>query len=184
MPKRSSLYLSWLLTCLVLAVATGSPCSTANAEGCPTNTDPIATDRPDVTNSSLVVPTGSLQAENGIDWTVRRGSEALAGTNTRLRLGVAHCTEFVLDVPDYVAAFNGPEASGFSNVVVSFKRQLPVPLGFDLSLRPRVSVFRAVRRRSRDAAISRTSNSPGRTRSWKIGKWRVCSRSPGFPTTR
>jgi hypothetical protein len=86
-----------------------------------------------VTNSSLVVPTGSLQAENGIDWTVRRGSDALAGTNTRLRLGVAHCTEFVLDVPDYVAAFNGPEASGFSNVLISFKRQLPVPLGFDLS---------------------------------------------------
>ena len=133
MLKRSSPYLSWLLICVLLAIATGSSCSRANAEGCPTNTDPIATDRPDVTNSSLVVPTGSLQAENGIDWTVHHGSDALDGTNTRLRLGIARCTEFVLDVPDYVEAFNGPEASGFSNVVVSFKRQLPVPLGFDLS---------------------------------------------------
>ena len=133
MLKRSSIYLSWLLIWLLLAMATASTWSRANAEGCPTNGDPIATDRPDVTNSSLVVPTGSLQAENGIDWTVRQGSDALDGTNTRLRLGVAHCTEFVLDVPAYAEAFNGPAASGFSNVVVSFKRQLPVPLGFDLS---------------------------------------------------
>jgi hypothetical protein len=133
MLKRSPSRLSWMLICVLLALATGSTCSDAHAEGCPTNSDPIATDRPDVTNSSLVVPTGSLQAENGIDWTVRHGSDELGGTNTRLRLGFAHCTEFVLDVPDYVWAFNGPETSGFSNVVVSFKRQLPVPLGFDLS---------------------------------------------------
>jgi hypothetical protein len=133
MLKRSSSYLVALLICRFLAMTSGSSWSCANAEGCPTNTDPIATDRPDVTNSSLVVPTGSLQAENGIDWTVRDGSDALQGTNTRLRLGIAHCTEFVLDVPSYVEAFNGKEASGFSNLVVSFKRQLPVPLGFDLS---------------------------------------------------
>src|SRR5215469_10135837 len=112
MLKRSSPYLSWLLIYVLLAIAAGSSCSHANAEGCPTNTDPIATDRPDVTNSSLVVPTGSLQAENGIDWSLHHGSDALDGTNTRLRLGIAHCTEFVLDVPDYVEAFNDAEASG------------------------------------------------------------------------
>jgi hypothetical protein len=35
----------------------------AQAEGCPTANDDIATDRPDVTNSSLVVPVGSFQSE-------------------------------------------------------------------------------------------------------------------------
>ncbi len=71
------------------------------AQDCPTNAAEIATDRPDVTNSSLVVPRGSLQVENGINGTARRGSNAIDGTNTRLRLGVAHCTEALLDLPNY-----------------------------------------------------------------------------------
>ncbi len=103
------------------------------ADNCPTATDEIATDRPDVTNSSLVVPTGSLQMENGLDWTVRGGSNALDATNTRLRLGVAHCTEFLIDIPNYFGTLNGSDASGFSDVIVSFKRQLPIPFGLDAS---------------------------------------------------
>src|SRR6202043_3145803 len=39
----------------------------ARADACPTANDELATDRPDVTNSSLVVPTGSFQSENGIN---------------------------------------------------------------------------------------------------------------------
>src|SRR5215472_5618856 len=112
MLKRSRSRFSWVLICVLLALASGSPCPDANADGCPTNSDPIATDRPDVTNSSLVVPAGSLQAENGIDWTVRHGSNALNGTNTRLRLGVAHCTEFLIDVPTYFWSLNGFQRSG------------------------------------------------------------------------
>jgi Putative MetA-pathway of phenol degradation len=103
------------------------------ADDCPSAADEIATDRPNVSNSSLVVSLGSLQAENGVDWTVRHGSNALDGTNTRLRLGVDYCTEFLIDIPNYFAPVNGPQPSGFSNLVVSFKRQLPVPLGLDLS---------------------------------------------------
>ena len=46
----------------------------ARAESCPTAKDEIATDRPDVTNSSLVIPQGSFQQENGIAVeAVRRG---------------------------------------------------------------------------------------------------------------
>ena len=40
----------------------------ALADGCPTAKDEIATDRPDVTNSSLVVPMGSFQSENGVNF--------------------------------------------------------------------------------------------------------------------
>jgi hypothetical protein len=35
--------------------------------------------------------------------------------------------------PNYFGSLNGSQPSGFSNVVVSFKRPLPVPFGFDLS---------------------------------------------------
>src|SRR6266850_975067 len=37
----------------------------AKADGCPSIKDEIITDRPDVTNSSVVIPPGSLQIENG-----------------------------------------------------------------------------------------------------------------------
>jgi hypothetical protein len=39
----------------------------AATDGCPDSTAEIATDRPDITNSSLVVPMGSLQSENGVN---------------------------------------------------------------------------------------------------------------------
>src|SRR3984957_458271 len=103
------------------------------ADGCPTNASEISTDRPDVTNSSRVVPYGSLQSENGVGWTVRQGSDIISGTETRLRLGVAQCTEVLADVPTYFYSPNGRAFSGFSDLVISVKRELPVPLGFHLS---------------------------------------------------
>jgi hypothetical protein len=47
---------------LLLAIALIAPMD-ARADTCPTAKDEIATDRPDVTNSSLVLPVGSLQSE-------------------------------------------------------------------------------------------------------------------------
>jgi len=55
------------------------------ADRCPVIGDEIATDRPDVTNSSVVVPAGSLQIENGINVSAREGDRFLDGTNTRFR---------------------------------------------------------------------------------------------------
>ncbi|MBV8452002.1 MAG: hypothetical protein JOZ29_06965 [Deltaproteobacteria bacterium] len=127
--KNGSQLLIW---CALLSVFTGCICM-ARAQDCPTSADEIATDRPDVTNSSLVVPTGSLQAENEVDWSVRHAANSLDASNTRLRAGIAHCTEFLIDIPIYFGSLNGSQSSGFSNIVVSFKRQLPVPFGFDLS---------------------------------------------------
>jgi hypothetical protein len=103
------------------------------ANGCPTSVSEISADRPDVTNSSQVVPYGSLQAENGVDWTVREGSNVVSGSETRLRLGIAQCTEVLADVPTYFYSLNGRASSGFSDFVVSIKRELSVPFGFHLS---------------------------------------------------
>ena len=75
----------------------------AKAESCPTAKDEIITDRPDVTNSSLVVPAGSLQIENGVNFSARDGGRFVDGTNTRLRAGIANCLEVLVDVPTYFA---------------------------------------------------------------------------------
>jgi Putative MetA-pathway of phenol degradation len=109
--------------------------SSAWAESCPTAKDDIATDRPDVTNSSLVVPTGSFQSENGVNLSSRDGNRTIDGTNTRWRLGVAPCLELLIDLPTYFANVHGGGSSGFSDVSPAVKWQIsPVPGTFDLSV--------------------------------------------------
>jgi len=104
-------------------------------DGCPTSKDEIATDRPDVTNSSLVVPMGSFQSENGINLSGRNGATVFDGTNSRLRLGVAHCLEVLVDVPDYFAVLGGEGNSGATDVTPAIKWQVsPVPGKVDLSI--------------------------------------------------
>jgi hypothetical protein len=69
----------------------------AKADSCPSIKDEIITDRPDITNSSVVVPSGSLQIENGVSFSMRNGDQVIDGTNTRLRYGIANCLEFLVD---------------------------------------------------------------------------------------
>jgi hypothetical protein len=105
------------------------------ADDCPGNSSEIATDRPDVTNSSLVVPAGSLQSENGVDLTSRSGAQTLNGTNTRLRVGLFPCFELLADLPSYSAGVQGPADWGFSNLSPALKWQIsPLPGKFDLSV--------------------------------------------------
>jgi len=105
------------------------------AESCPQPSDEIATDRPDVTNSSLVVPVGSLQNENGVNISARGGGQTLDGTNSRSRLGIAPCLELFIDLPTYFANVHGPGVSGFSDVSPAIKWQIsPVPGTIDLSV--------------------------------------------------
>jgi hypothetical protein len=77
---------------------------------------PIETDRPDVTHSSIVVPVGSLQNENGIDTSRDHGANIFNGTNSRWRLGFAPCLEVLVDLPTYVTPLRGAGPSGFSDV--------------------------------------------------------------------
>jgi len=105
------------------------------AEGCTQTSASIATDRPDVTNSSVVVPVGSLQNENGVNVGRRDGADIFDGTNSRWRLGIAPCFEVLIDLPNYVGTFRGTGASGFGDVAPAFKWQIsPVPGKIDLSM--------------------------------------------------
>jgi Putative MetA-pathway of phenol degradation len=106
----------------------------AKADSCPGIGDEIATDRPDVTNSSVVVPAGSLQIENGANFSMRAGDRFVDGTNTRLRAGFANCLEFLVDTPTYFANVRSSEKSGFSDVAPALKWQIsPIPGKIDLS---------------------------------------------------
>jgi len=94
---------------------------------------PIATDRPAVTDSSVVVAPGSLQFENGFAETVSRGQRTFDGPETLLRFGVASKTEFRLTAPDYFGQVG--MNSGFGDPAVGIKQQLgPTPDGFDVAL--------------------------------------------------
>jgi hypothetical protein len=106
----------------------------AKADTCPSIKDEIVTDRPDVTNSSIVIPAGSLQIENGVNLSARDGDRLIDGTNTRLRFGIASCLEFLVDTPTYFANIGNPQNSGFSDVAPALKWQIsPVPGKVDLS---------------------------------------------------
>jgi hypothetical protein len=108
--------------------------SAAVAGECTGPNTPIETDRPDVTNSSIVVPVGSLQSENGIDLQRKDAAQVLSATNSRWRLGIAPCLEVLVDLPNYFTTFRGG-VSGFSDVVPAVKWQLNLPQSkFDLSI--------------------------------------------------
>jgi hypothetical protein len=118
----------------LIAAACAAPWVAAFADGCPDTSQDIVTDRPSVTNSSVVVPTGSLQLENGINWTAHPGQGALDGPNTRLRLGIVDCTEMLVDLPDYTGGIDGHEPVGFSDIAPAIKHQFGgLPQGTNLS---------------------------------------------------
>jgi Putative MetA-pathway of phenol degradation len=97
--------------------------------------DTIATDRPDVTNSSVVVPLGTFQSENGLDLENLRTAKVFEGTESRLRLGIATCLELLVDVPSYSLGVGGDAPSGFSNLAPAIKWQLGrLPGEIDLSV--------------------------------------------------
>ncbi len=91
---------------------------------------PIATDRPAVTDSSIVVPVGSLQVENG--FTDSSDAAVLDGPESLFRFGVASRTELRLTAPDYFSQNSGP--SGFGDLALGMKQQLGPIHGFDISL--------------------------------------------------
>lgn len=126
------------ITTAVLACLLAGPAQLrGQAPAAPDNSPtPIVTDRPTVTNSSVVVPDGSFQAENGFLYTDQHGQGIADAPETLIRFGVAKKTELRLYVPDYyydVTAGGGP-ASGFGDLAVGLKQQLgPTKGGFDVS---------------------------------------------------
>ena len=99
--------------------------------------EPISTDRPAIANSSVVVPQGSFQAENGLQVTNAQGQRTFDGPETLVRFGVASNTELRFSAPDYYVDLpsEAGAGSGFGDITIGMKRQLgPAAGGFDVSV--------------------------------------------------
>jgi hypothetical protein len=95
----------------------------------------IGTDRPAIANSSVVVPQGALQVENGLLSTDAGGRHALDLPESNIRYGLLQDTELRLTWPDYYRGFPqaGAGISGFGDSAIGLKQQLGPVGGFDLS---------------------------------------------------
>jgi hypothetical protein len=131
MIRRMSRYVCPLLVGLMLAMPA------ARAEPCGSHEqDPIATDRPQITNSSIVVPCGSLQFENGfLATTPNGGQRGFDFPETGIRFGISGKTELRMSAPDYF--YNNDTYSGYANgwgdLTLGFKQQFGPTQGFDVS---------------------------------------------------
>ena len=132
-----------LFSALLLLTLSGPPALHAHAQKCGSDAQStISTDRPQVTASSIVVPCGSLQFENGFAVTGNGGQQTTDFPETAVRFGIARKTELRFGVPNYFHNFD--TGSGFTNglgdLSLGFKQQLgPTPGKFDISLIPSVS---------------------------------------------
>ena len=90
----------------------------------------------DITESSIVVPKGSLQVENGLTWTDYRRYTTVDLSETLMRFGISDRTELRIVIPNYLESLTGPvSASGFFDVAPGMKHQFrPLSGEFDLSV--------------------------------------------------
>ena len=126
-----------ILTLIVISIMQPWAASGQNAN--PNTQSPnseIVTDRPDITESAIVVPIGSLQFENGFAWTSDHGKQSLDVSETLLRFGIFGRTELRLVLPNYAGGLNARSpGSGFEDVAFGLKQQLgPLSGGVDLSV--------------------------------------------------
>jgi hypothetical protein len=100
----------------------------------------IVTDRPDITESSIVVPPGTLVVENGFTWTRDRSQGIADLSESLVRLGLGNRTEFRFAVPTYFhdLLYNlggRGRQSGFDDVSLGVKEQIgPLPGGIELAV--------------------------------------------------
>jgi hypothetical protein len=164
----------------LLAVSVVIAIASRQAAGSDATTAPITTDRPAVTDSSVVVPPGSLQAENGFAETVNQAQRNFDGPETLLRFGLASKTELRLTAPDYFGKV--ARVSGLADLAVGVKQQLgprPGGLTFRWSYR---SGCRQAPAPFQVTATIHPSSCPGRGRCHRNGRRQGCYRCTGGPS--
>ena len=94
------------------------------------NSQEIVTDRPDITESSVVVPPGTLQGENGVTWTGDHGRRTLDLSESLLRPGVWSHTELRIELPNYLSGLGGSgNSSGLTDLSVGARYRICFPPG-------------------------------------------------------
>ena len=107
-----------------------------NGFGPPLGSQDMITDRPDITESGIVVPKGSLQFENGFTWADERTEHVLDLSETLARVGLTDRTEVRFVIPTYTRAtdvLTRTVSHGFTDMGLGLKQQLG-PLGGSVEL--------------------------------------------------
>jgi hypothetical protein len=172
--NRAGLLVFRGLACVALFINATS----ANVIDCPTSGNAISTDRPDFTSPPTVVPTGSVQFENGVAWSTEQRSNVVDGPQTLVRFGVAPCMEIFFSVPDYIYAIGGTAPTAFR---ISSPRPSSNSHGSSASALRRLPgcLSPLAAAKFPVTATTRSYNCPGSTRSANIGLLKGCSRLHG-----
>lgn len=96
----------------------------------------ISTGRPSVTDSSVVVPKGAVQIENGLLITDTGAQHVVDLPESTVRYGLLRKTEVRLGLPDYFGTISGrrDQASGWSDINIGLNQQLGPVAGTDFSI--------------------------------------------------
>jgi hypothetical protein len=132
----------------------------------------IVTDRPDITESGVVVPRATLQIENGLTWTLDHGTQAVDLSESLIRFGILDRTEVRFGLPNYSDRIVGIRlGSGFGDLSFGVKQQLgPLPGDIDLSVIVAVS-FPTGGSGVTSGDTTHSSRFPGQ-RNWSMaGQW-------------
>src|SRR5688572_16888449 len=98
--------------------------------------DPIVTDRPDFTESSVVVPLRRLQLETGFTQSWAAGSKSFTAPEALFRYGIAQKLELRVGLPNWTLQRDGSTSqTGWSDLYLGTKLQLgPTPSGIDAAI--------------------------------------------------
>jgi len=104
--------------------------------------EPIVTDRPDFTESAVVVPLGMWQVECGATYRWFQGGHVASGPELLLRHTLALRTEIRIGVPDRVFQdSNSVRTEAWADAYLGVKLQLgPLSNGDDFALIPAISI--------------------------------------------
>jgi len=84
----------------------------------------LVTDRPDFTESPVVVPQASVQLETGLTWAEAKDVETISGPEVLIRWGFVRDLELRIGLPDYTDVRGGRDRSGWEDASVGLKWQL------------------------------------------------------------
>lgn len=138
------------------------------AQDAPSRRAELVTDRPDFTESAVVVPNGSLQVELGSTWRRTGGSHSVSGAEPLARWGVLGDVELRFGLP---AVVRSDGATGVTDGTVGAKVALGSPLGWDLALIAEAGVPTGDSRFGADGAEGALVVTTGRAlgERWSIG---------------
>lgn len=144
--------------------------------------EPIATDRPDFTESALVVPRNWIQLETGFTYQWTKQAFTLGAPEALFRISASDKSEIRIGVPDFNwQRGGGVTARGWGDTYLGMKIQLgPLKNGDDLAIIPAVTVP------SRDTNFSSGSYDPEVKLCWgrDLGhSWGVSAMAYGLYTT-